>query len=115
MVHFCQKHLVSVPKIYANKIKIEHTGWDIIYVDDSDYGHDKGEHLRFAKQERGESPLPLIVFIGDGVSDLSAAMEADVVFAKKGKDLESWCLRKNIKHTTWSDFSDILQVLKDYF
>jgi 2-hydroxy-3-keto-5-methylthiopentenyl-1-phosphate phosphatase len=91
------------------------TGWDIIYRDDSDYGHDKGQHLRLAKQKRGQSSFPLIVFIGDGVSDLSAAMEADVVFAKKGKDLESWCLRKEIKHIAWSDFSDILRVLKHYF
>ena len=39
---------------------------------------------------------PQIVFIGDGVSDLSAAIEADIVFAKKGKDLETWCIRKGI-------------------
>ncbi len=55
---------------------------------------------------------PQIVFIGDGVSDLSAAIEADIVFAKKGKDLETWCIRKGVEYHGWDDFSMILKVLR---
>jgi 2-hydroxy-3-keto-5-methylthiopentenyl-1-phosphate phosphatase len=114
--HFIHKYVpMSHPRIVANKIKIHPDRWEIVYRDDTDYGHDKGTELRLAKQQIASlDEKPLIVFIGDGVSDLSAALEADIVFAKKGKDLETWCIRKGIKYTPWHDFSVILQTLQGY-
>jgi 2-hydroxy-3-keto-5-methylthiopentenyl-1-phosphate phosphatase len=112
--HFIQKNIAhSHPTIVANKIKIHPDRWEIIYIDDTDYGHDKGTQLRLAKQKLAhEEEKPLIVFIGDGVSDLSAAKEADIVFAKQGKDLEVWCKREGIMYTPWHDFSVILKHLQ---
>ncbi|KAJ2997415.1 hypothetical protein HDV02_005544 [Globomyces sp. JEL0801] len=97
-------------KIHANEVTIHQTHWELTHVDDSPYGHDKGTHLRRARKDLNDEEK--IVFIGDGISDLSAAMEADIVFAKKGKDLETWCIKKNIKYVPWENFSTILDTLK---
>lgn len=51
--------------------------------------------------------IPLIVFIGDGVSDLAAAREADVLFARSGLRLEEYCLEHNIPHIPFVTFADI--------
>lgn len=36
------------------------------------------------------------MYCGDGVSDISAARETDLLFAKKGKDLVKHCLIQNV-------------------
>lgn len=43
-----------------------------------------------------DDTIPLIVFIGDGVSDLPAAREADVLFARRGLRLEEYCQENDI-------------------
>jgi 2,3-diketo-5-methylthio-1-phosphopentane phosphatase len=63
-------------------------GWTIQYHDESGFGHDKSLTIRpyaehFAK--RPHEPKPTMLYAGDGVSDLSAARETDLLFAKKGK------------------------------
>lgn len=57
-------------------------GWDIKYHDDSGFGHDKSLEIRpyAALPER-----PIMFYAGDGVSDLSAAKETDLLFAKAGR------------------------------
>lgn len=57
--------------------------------------------------------MPLIVFIGDGVSDLPAAREADVLFARRGLRLEEYCLDKAIDHVAFDTFADIQRRLQD--
>jgi hypothetical protein len=51
--------------------------------------------------------MPLIIFIGDGVSDLAAAREADVLFARKGLRLEEYCIENKIPYIGFDSFSDI--------
>lgn len=51
--------------------------------------------------------MPLIVFIGDGVSDLAAAREADVLFARRGLRLEEYCREHNISYIPFDTFSDV--------
>ena len=51
---------------------------------------------------------PLLFYNGDGVSDLSAAKETDLLFAKHGKDLIKYCVRERIPYTEFNDFQDIL-------
>lgn len=51
--------------------------------------------------------MPLIVFIGDGVSDLAAAREADVLFARRGLRLEQYCQEHKIPFIPFNTFSDI--------
>lgn len=71
-------------------------------------------------------------YAGDGVSDLSAAKETDLLFAKKGHgnllppkplprskevltviDLIKWCVREKVPFTQFEDWSTILSTVKD--
>ena len=82
--------------------------WKPIWRHECDFGHDKGlsiaEHRDSAS---GNSRIPLIVFIGDGISDLSAARHADVLFARKGLYLEKYCLENQIAYIPFDSFVDI--------
>jgi 2-hydroxy-3-keto-5-methylthiopentenyl-1-phosphate phosphatase len=52
-------------------------------MDSSHFGHDKSLELRpYASLPASERPI--MFYAGDGVSDLSAAKETDLLFAKKG-------------------------------
>lgn len=78
---------------------------------DCELGHDKAlsinEYKATAKKEADSGTIPLIVFIGDGVSDLPAAREADVLFARKGLRLEEYCIENKIAYIPFDTFADI--------
>ena len=57
-------------------------------------------------------PKPIVIFCGDGVSDISAAREADILFAKRGLDLEHWCKLENIPYTAFDRFNEVLEVVR---
>lgn len=81
-------------------------GWHIVYHDDSGFGHDKSLEIRpYANLPAEERPV--LFYAGDGVSDLSAAKETDLLFAKAGRDLITYCEKENVPFTTFEDFSDI--------
>jgi len=61
----------------------EEGGWMLQYHDESDFGHDKSLTLR-PYANLPEEKRPTMFYAGDGVSDLSAARETDLLFAKKG-------------------------------
>lgn len=87
-------------------------GWNIKYRDDSHFGHDKSLEIRqYADLADGERPT--LLYAGDGVSDLSAARQTDLLFAKEGRDLVTYCHRENIPFTEFNDWSTILSVTKD--
>lgn len=93
-------------------------GWTIQYHDDSGFGHDKSLTIRpyakaIAKMQRKEQPT--LLYAGDGLSDLSAARETDLLFAKKGHDLVTYCEREGVPFTLFEDWSDILCKTKDIF
>ena len=75
---------------------------------------------------------PTLFYAGDGVSDLSAAKETDMLFAKVGKgmlprsgsenartlltvfaDLVTYCKRENVPYLEFDSFSDILATMKE--
>lgn len=91
-------------------------GWEIIYKDpESDFGHDKSKSIREYLAKNGytdSSKLPLMFYCGDGVSDLSAAKETDLLFAKHGKDLIKYCIREGIPYTVFNSFADIFAKTK---
>lgn len=49
----------------------------------SHFGHDKSIEIR-QYAELPDAERPTMFYAGDGVSDLSAAKETDLLFAKKG-------------------------------
>lgn len=70
------------------KTKDQEDGWQLKFHDDSGFGHDKSLTIRpYAKHfaARPNEPRPTMLYAGDGVSDLSAARETDLLFAKKGR------------------------------
>jgi 2-hydroxy-3-keto-5-methylthiopentenyl-1-phosphate phosphatase len=60
-----------------------------------------------AHEESLPNEIPLIVFIGDGVSDLAAAGEADVLFARRGLRLEQHCIEHKIPYKPFTTFLEI--------
>ncbi|CAK7240720.1 MAG: hypothetical protein STHCBS139747_002167 [Sporothrix thermara] len=94
-------------------------GWQLVYHDDSPFGHDKSIEIRkYSRSSVDGSVLPadqrpVIFYAGDGVSDLSAARETDLMFAKAGKDLVDYCKRENVPYTEFHDFSDIARTVED--
>ena len=69
------------------KSREEADGWTIQFRDESGFGHDKSRSLRPYAEHFNNRPnevRPTLLYAGDGVSDLSAARETDLLFAKKG-------------------------------
>ncbi|GAP85779.1 hypothetical protein SAMD00023353_1400670 [Rosellinia necatrix] len=100
--------------IVANDAQIAEDGsaWRPIWRHgDSALGHDKALSVQEARGEAAlrceDGTVPLIVFIGDGVSDLPAAREADVLFTRRGLRLEAYCVENAIAHTPFDTFADI--------
>ncbi|KAI2466674.1 2,3-diketo-5-methylthio-1-phosphopentane phosphatase [Annulohypoxylon bovei var. microspora] len=99
--------------IVANDARIAADGsdWKPVWRHDTALGHDKALSIAEAREQAQltceDGSVPLIVFIGDGVSDLPAAREADVLFARRGLRLEEYCLEHGIKHIPFDTFADI--------
>ncbi|KAH8893210.1 putative 2,3-diketo-5-methylthio-1-phosphopentane phosphatase [Thozetella sp. PMI_491] len=105
--------------IVANDAEIKPDGseWKPIWRHDTELGHDKAlsiqEARREAELECEDGTIPLIVFIGDGVSDLPAAREADVLFARRGLRLEEYCQENKISYIPFDTFADIQKKLQE--
>ncbi|KAG9245173.1 HAD-like domain-containing protein [Calycina marina] len=100
-------------EIIANEAEITEDGshWKPIWRHDTELGHDKELSVNEARAEAAltcdDGTIPLIVFIGDGVSDLPAARVADVLFARKGLRLEEYCVKNKIPYIGYDTFADI--------
>ncbi|KAI0473528.1 HAD-like domain-containing protein [Xylariaceae sp. FL0804] len=89
LVHLVGEEDIRDIQIVSNQVKArpgksinEEGGWDIDFHDESSFGHDKSLEIRpyAALKDR-----PVMFYAGDGVSDLSAAKETDLLFAKAGR------------------------------
>ncbi|KAI0472994.1 2,3-diketo-5-methylthio-1-phosphopentane phosphatase [Xylariaceae sp. FL0804] len=101
-------------QIVANDAEIAADGssWKPLWRHDTELGHDKALSVQEARREAetlcaDDGTVPLIVFIGDGVSDLPAAREADVLFARRGLRLEEYCVEHRIPYVPFDTFADI--------
>ncbi|KAI5119152.1 hypothetical protein M0805_005231 [Coniferiporia weirii] len=101
--------------IIANDVNVLPDGkWEIKYRHPtSGYGHDKSQAIL---PYRKVANPPTLFFFGDGVSDMSAARHADVLFVKLKadgeNDLHEYCKAENIKHVLFRDFSQALNTVK---
>ena len=88
-------------EIVSNNTSNEGEGpWDIVFHDDSGFGHDKSLAIRPYAQaiaKMPESEQPTLLYAGDGVSDLSAASETDLLFAKVGRGMLSMMITILVK------------------
>lgn len=87
-------------------------GWEIEFHDDSGFGHDKSLAIR-PYAALPEQARPILFYAGDGVSDLSAARETNLLFAKKGKDLVTYCVREDVPFTIFEDWRGIEKVVRE--
>lgn len=96
-------------EILANELQPnERTGWQCVFRDKSDDGHDKAQALHAARQ-RGQ----YTVFIGDGLSDRRAAEAADEVFAKHA--LAEHCRARGIACHEYQTFAEVWEQLRGKF
>lgn len=96
--------------IIANDVKFtdpEGKGntWEIVFRHPtSGFGHDKSQAIL---PYRDLPHKPTLFFCGDGVSDLSAAKHADLLFAKTmvngHSDLQTYCEKQGIRHVPFVD------------
>ncbi|KAI5840417.1 HAD-like domain-containing protein [Morchella snyderi] len=99
--------------IIANDATISEDGsqWKPVWRHDTPLGHDKAasiqEYRTIASSESEDGSCPQILFVGDGVSDLAAAREADVLFARRGLRLEEYCRENKIPYIAFDTFADI--------
>jgi 2,3-diketo-5-methylthio-1-phosphopentane phosphatase len=99
--------------IISNDAVISDNGneWKVVWKDNTALGHDKAASIQEAKeracQESHYDQPPLVIFIGDGISDLAAARECDVLFARRGLRLEQHCIEHGIKYVAYDSFVDI--------
>lgn len=111
--HFLGEDASSSIDIVANDATITEDGssWKPVWLHDTELGHDKAKSINdwrdTARLESEDGTIPMIVFIGDGVSDLPAAREADVLFARRGLRLEEYCIENKLAHTPYDTFADI--------
>ena len=110
LAHFLGKEEAETLQIVSNNVAPrvgksinDEAGWQIIFHDDrydtltgadarleltsrSGFGHDKSLEIRpYAVLPKAERPV--LFYAGDGVSDLSAAKETDLLFAKAGRGM----------------------------
>ena len=84
------------------KTKEQEGGWTIKFHDESGFGHDKSLAIRpYAKHfmDNPNGPRPTMFYAGDGVSDLSAARETDLLFAKKGRGMSCFARAGPFEHS----------------
>ncbi|GAB1519400.1 hypothetical protein RhiTH_002466 [Rhizoctonia solani] len=114
--------------IISNDVRFDADGsWHIVYrhpersgaesgaIACSGFGHDKSQAIL---PYRDLPHRPTLLFFGDGVSDMSAAKHADVLFAKNDKpegenDLAEYCKKEGIPHILFRTFAGALPIVKD--
>ncbi|KAI9591434.1 HAD-like domain-containing protein [Syncephalis fuscata] len=95
--------------IIANEAVISKDGWQFSFRDKSDHGHDKAIAIQDARKAAHARNEPFYaIFLGDGISDLSAALEADLLLARRGRDLETYCIREKISYTAFDTFQSAI-------
>ncbi|GAA6042284.1 hypothetical protein JCM8097_000614 [Rhodosporidiobolus ruineniae] len=104
----------SLIDIIANDVELLPEGkWRITYRHpESGFGHDKS---RATAPYRELPHRPTLFFCGDGVSDLSAARAADLLFVKvipgHTNDLKVHCDREGIPYVPFENFAEVQEVI----
>lgn len=96
-----REDLRDVPVI-ANDVVPSSDGWEMVFRDGSDNGHDKTAAVR-ALQAQGYR----VIFAGDSHSDFDAALVADVRYAKRGDPLERFLKQRGVAYKPFASFNEI--------
>lgn len=106
------KHEIKIPErdIYSNRVSFEGRSIEVTFPHDSNEAYEG--ICKRSIVEKYKKEYRKVVFIGDGYSDIPASREADVLFAKKGRSLEKYCVENNIEHIAYETFKDIIEYVK---
>lgn len=97
-----ERNALSHLALVANEIEASPAGWRILFDGDSENGTDKVGLVR-AAQRQGKK----VVYIGDGWSDLEAALASDVRYVKTGRTLERELRARRVHFIPFTHFSEI--------
>jgi 2-hydroxy-3-keto-5-methylthiopentenyl-1-phosphate phosphatase len=92
----------------------EHGGWQISFRDKSHFGYDKSHATKPYAALTGPS-RPVFLYAGDEVSDLSAASETDMLFAKSRMCLVRYCEQRAIPFVPFDDWASILATVQKIY
>ncbi|KAJ3335553.1 hypothetical protein HDU93_005062 [Gonapodya sp. JEL0774] len=81
--------------------------WTVQHVDSSSTGHDKSAQIRTARAGMSDQTRVPILYLGDGLNDIGPALEADIVFAKRGSSLDKQCARRGIQRRSFDTFAEV--------
>ncbi|EJD44789.1 hypothetical protein AURDEDRAFT_114288 [Auricularia subglabra TFB-10046 SS5] len=101
--------------IIANSTRVKADGsWELVYRHpESNWGHDKSLAILPYRQL---AHRPFLFFLGDGVSDLTAARHADLLLVKHKpggeNDLAVYCKREGLPHVLFEDFHGAQRVIR---
>jgi 2-hydroxy-3-keto-5-methylthiopentenyl-1-phosphate phosphatase len=79
---FIGSSLQGIDLVANSVLKLEGDAWAVKFRDDSDYGNDKARAIKSYRETFAQA---ICLYAGDGVSDLGAAGQTDLLFAKKDK------------------------------
>ncbi|MEE8575703.1 MAG: MtnX-like HAD-IB family phosphatase [candidate division Zixibacteria bacterium] len=103
---------LKCPDLICNQGKLVDSHLEIVfpYDDPNDTGGGVCKGERIAEfRSRAEGSVK-VLFVGDGLSDASAASEVDLLFAKK--DLKVYCEEKKLSYVVWDDFFDVTKQME---
>jgi HAD superfamily phosphoserine phosphatase-like hydrolase len=98
----------GLPPLEVRANRLRPGTWTSVFRDETPWGHDKAAPIRTARR-RGATT----VLVGDGYSDREAARVADVVLARRGRSLATYCRERGIPCREYATFDDVLRDVRD--
>jgi 2,3-diketo-5-methylthio-1-phosphopentane phosphatase len=96
--------LKDIPVI-ANHLRITESGYALAFPHSRE---NCGAGVCKCAAAAGKSP---VILIGDGRSDFCLAARADLVLAKRGLPLETYCRENTLDYLPYDDFYEIIRIL----
>ena len=111
VTYLLKKHRVPALPLISNRGHLEKGGLrvEFPYPDPNHTGGGvcKGDRIaEFRAQDKLDRE---VIFVGDGMSDIGAIPQVDLLFAKK--DLRQYCERQNIPYNGFNTFDDVSREL----
>ena len=97
-----ERNALAHLELIANEVEVLPSGWRLVFRGDSDNGTDKAALVEAARA-RGDRT----VYIGDGWSDVDAALKSDLRYVKRGRTLERYLTARDVPFLPFSRFSEI--------
>ena len=111
ITYLLRRHRIPELPLICNRGHLEKDGLrvEFPYPDPGHTGGGVCKGDRIAEYRASDNIDRTVIFIGDGLSDVGAIPETDILFAKK--DLRHYCERQNIPYNRFDTFDDVAHEL----